>query len=219
MSPIKVLYWGPAHGRALALNAMCEHVDADYEFIAHNPQESVLSKNNFAVPAVQFDDGEWYSQMMVAITALGKKLDLNSTDANELKAQNTLTNIYDIAGESLNKRMGFKTRQEVNGYLGSRFSQWCDVLESNYNWADKNGSGPYWEGDNISYVDFILLQFVEQMYFIFGKNAVMPILESKFPTGMNAYKSLRATPKIDAFLATKPIFPDYMNIGESLLEA
>lgn len=221
MSTIKVTYWPWAHGRAMALNAMCEYQEVEYEFVPHNPQnqEKAITANNFAVPAVLLDDGEWYSQLMVAMTALGYKLNLNVKGENEIRAQNTLTNIYDIACEANSKRSQIKTVDEATAFLESRVSPWCEVIENNYKWADKNGEGPYWEGENVSYVEFMLLQFVEQMYFMFGKDRVMKVFESKMPVAFNAYNTLREAPKINEFLATKPIFPEYMNNNASLLSA
>jgi len=220
MSPIKVTYWPFAHGRALTLNLMCEYAEADYEFVDFNPQSKVTTANNFAVPAVQFDDdGEWYSQLMVAITALGKKLNLSVKDENELKGQNTLTNIYDIACEAFSKRTGFKTVEEANGFLQTRFSAWCETIESNYKWASKNGDGPYWEGDNVSYVDFIMIHLIEQVAFMYGKDRTMAVAESKMPNAFNAYKMLRKSTKVEAFMGTKPIFPDYLSVNAELLEA
>jgi len=220
MSPIKITYFEMAHGRALSLTAMAEYAQADYEFVGYNPQEKCTTGNNFAVPAVQFEDGEWYSQLMVILTALGKKLDLGVKDENELKAQNTLTNIYDVASEALTKRMSeFKKVENVDQYLQSRFSQWCEVIENNYQWASKNGDGPYWEGDNVSYVDFLMLQFLEQVSFIFGKERVEAICESKMPTAFNAYKLIRETESVASLLASKPIFPGYMSVEAEKLEA
>jgi hypothetical protein len=220
MSPIKITYWPWAHGRAISLTAMAEYAQADYEFIGHNPEQKCITGNNFAVPAVAFEDGEWYSQLMVAFTALGKKLNLGVKDENELKAQNTITNIYDISSEALTKRMSeCKKVDDVNQYLQTRFSQWCEVIENNFQWASKNGDGPYWEGDNVSYVDFMMIHFVEQMFFILGKDRVQAIYESKMPTAFNAYKLIRGTENVASLLASKAVFPDYMAVKADQLEA
>jgi hypothetical protein len=213
MSSIKVTYWPWAHGRAIALTAMAEYAKADYEFIGHNPSQKCITGNNFAVPAVSFEDGEWYSQLMVAFTALGKKLDLGVKDENEVKAQNTITNIYDIASEGMQKRMNeFKKIDDVDQYVQSRFSQWCEVIENNFQWASKNGDGPYWEGDNVSYVDFMLIHFVEQAFFFFGKDRVTAIYESKMPTAFNAYKLIRENESVASLIASKPIGTDKLKV-------
>jgi hypothetical protein len=91
--PIVLRYW-PVLGRALSIMLMLEDAGVPYEFSPHDgtpPHATVV-----AVPALMMD-GEWLSQTLCIMQALGEKLNYEKPKrGHRHRLSQTLNNIYDI---------------------------------------------------------------------------------------------------------------------------
>jgi glutathione S-transferase len=193
-------YWPGFTGRAEPLILMLEDAQANYTikndvdaFIeAHNASDGAVPV--FACPILCTSDEQVWSQTTAIAVQLGAKLGFEGGASALQQALNTV----DIWNESYRAR---KSPDKGDTFLKERAGRWLDVLEKSV--AATSSGADYVFGERVSYVDFMLLNIVGALQFMFGAR-----VDDKLGKRTAAViANVKARPNIKAYLASDRNLP------------
>lgn len=160
VEPLTVYYW-PMWGRAGHVFWMLD--EAEYPYVHVSDKEHIAEvasafgamNDTFAPPIVK--DGDFLLSQSVALAIyLGEKLGFDHGVPDNFKAMQHLSDLLDFFNEAGKAATTPQLLHEfVDGaFFGARFDNWVGNIE-------RSIVGPYYYGEEITYVDFFMANCVE----------------------------------------------------------
>jgi len=169
---------------------------------ARAPYRELGEDTCFAAPAIGHDQsGKIISQTPAAAQWLGTECGFAPAASLAAEAMKAALDIADLWAEAYGKRQKAGSWAEVEEFLSGRGAKFFGVLEAT---AAKYGKGTYMIGSTATYVDFLLVNIVDTMEFIFGKERMAPVLAAS-PKVSAAVAAVLALDGVAAAMSADPV--------------